>query len=80
MTSELTSSEYFELIVNWFLNLLDGNVIEREANPANLHQNLATSLTFNDKKATEFKITNKLTSFHSFGCGAYFNKNKGLNV
>ena len=30
MTSELTSSEYFELIVNWFLNLLVRNVIERE--------------------------------------------------
>ena len=30
MTSELTSSKYFELIVNWFLNLLVRNVIERE--------------------------------------------------
>ena len=30
MTSELTVSENFELIVNWFLNLLVCNVIERE--------------------------------------------------
>ena len=30
MTSELTSSKYFELIVNWFLSLLVRNVIERE--------------------------------------------------
>ena len=30
MTSELTSSKYFELIVNWFLNLLVRNVIEKE--------------------------------------------------
>ena len=30
MASELTSSEYFELIVNWFMNLLVRNVIERE--------------------------------------------------
>ena len=30
MTSELTSSKYFELIVNRFLNLLVRDVIERE--------------------------------------------------
>ena len=30
MTSELTSSKYFELIVNRFLKLLVRNVIERE--------------------------------------------------
>ena len=30
MTSELTRSEYFELIVNWFLNLLVRNVTESE--------------------------------------------------
>ena len=37
MTSELTSSEYFELIVNWFLNLLVRNVIEREIEREKVH-------------------------------------------
>ena len=55
-------------------------LLNSTADPANFHQDWATSLTFNDKKATEFKISNKLTSFHIFACGAYFNKNKGLNV
>ena len=36
MTSELTSSDYFELIVNCFLNLLVHNVIEREIERENV--------------------------------------------
>ena len=67
MTAELTSSKYFELNVNWFLNLLVCNVVEREIE----REKVQTKSPFVSLLPTSLSVIKTCNRGH-WKCSSYF--------